>query len=112
MKINYEEQKITIELSKADWKSYLEVRGQKPAQGILHGAIVFPALVDAIYKMRSGSSDYEGTNWYGRLEAIMEARGLQEKDAFEAAQKILDNPATRSLAGIDSLTNMDDETYE
>jgi hypothetical protein len=112
MQIDYEQEKITIVLSKADWKNYLEVRGQKTAHGILHGTIVFPALVDAIYKIRSGD-EYEGANWYGRLDAILEARGLQDKDAFEAAQKILDNPATRSLAGIDALTNMaDNETYE
>lgn len=112
MQVDYDQEKITIVLSKADWKSYLEVRAQKAAQGILHGTIVFPALVDAIYKIRS-SDDYEGTNWYGRLDAILEARGLQDKDPFEAAQKILDNPATRSLAGIDTLTSMtDDETYE
>jgi len=113
MQIDYDADKITIILSKADWKNYLEVRRQKPAQGILHGTIVFPALVDAIYKIQNSSGSYEGSNWYGRLEAILEARKLQDKDPFEAAQKILDNPVTRSLAGIESFTSMsDDETYE
>ncbi|MES2216602.1 MAG: hypothetical protein V4481_04885 [Patescibacteria group bacterium] len=113
MQVDYEAEKITIVLSKVDWKEYLGVRGQKPVQGILHSAIVFPALVDAIHKIQTAGGDYENTNWYGRLDAIMEAKGLQEKDPFEAAQKILDNPATRSFRGIETLTNtIDDETYE
>ncbi|MBV9159912.1 MAG: hypothetical protein JO019_04945 [Candidatus Kaiserbacteria bacterium] len=112
MQIDYDQEKITVVLSKADWKNYLEVRGQKAAQGILHGSIVFPTLVDAIYKIRN-STDYEGANWYGRLAAILEAKSLEDKDEFEAAQRILDNPATRSLKGIDTLTSMsDDEIYD
>ncbi|MBP9711334.1 MAG: hypothetical protein KBD50_03715 [Candidatus Pacebacteria bacterium] len=113
MEIEYEAAKITIILSKTDHKSYLEVRNQPLAHGIIHASIVFPALVDAIYKLRDTESNYESMNWYGRLDAILEANKLQDKDAFEAAQKILENPATRGFAGIESLTSTsDDETYE
>lgn len=113
MEIDYELEKITIILSKADWKTYLGVRGQKPVQGILHSAIVLPALVDAIHKVQTAPSDYENANWYGRLDAILEAKKLQDKDPFEAAQRILDNPAARSFRGIDALINTaDEETYE
>lgn len=113
MQIEYEAEKITVVLSKDDWRNYLEVRGQKPAQAILHSAVVLPALVDAIYKIQNHSNDYEHANWYGRLTAILEAKGLEEKDPFEAAQKILDNPATRGLKGIGILINtVDEEEYE
>jgi hypothetical protein len=113
MQIEYENEKITIVLSKTDWKNYLEVRGQKPVQGILHSAIVFPALVDAIHKVQTSSSEYESTNWYGRLKAILEAKSLEDKDPFEAAQKILDNPASRGYAGINTLINTaEEEEYE
>jgi hypothetical protein len=103
MQIDYESQKIQIILSKADWKSYLSVRSQKAAVGILHSAIVFPALIDAIYQITNGTGDYEDKNWYGRLEAILEAKSLRDKDPFESAQKILENPANRSFQGISSL---------
>lgn len=113
MQIDYEGEKIMIVLSKADWKNYLSVRGQKLAEGILHGTIVFPALVDAIHKMLTTGAEYEGMPWYGRLETILDAKGLSEKDPFEAAQKILDNPSARSFHGIELLTDIaDDETYE
>lgn len=113
MQIDYEAEKITIVLSKADWRNYLEVRGQKPVQGILHSAIVFPALVDAIHKVQTSGNEYEGANWYGRLTAILEAKRLDDKDPFEAAQKILDNPASRGYAGISTLiSTADEEEYE
>lgn len=113
MEIDYEADKITIILSKADWKSYLGARGQKPVQGILHSAVVLPALVDAIHKVQTNGDDYEHTNWFGRLDAILEAKKLQDKDPFEAAQRILDNPSARSFRGIESLINTtDDENYE
>ncbi len=113
MEIDYETDKITIILSKEDWKNYLEVRGQKPVQAILHSAVVLPALVDAIHKHRNNGSDYENMNWYGRLEAIIDAKKLQDKDPYEAAQRILDNPGARSFRGINLLiSNINDETYE
>ncbi len=113
VEIEYEADKITIILSKSDWKTYMEVRGQKPVQGILHSAIVLPALVDAIHKVQASPADYEHTNWFGRLDAILEAKKLQDKDAYEAAQRILDNPSSRSFQGIEQIINMaDEETYE
>lgn len=112
MEIDYEADKITIVLSKADWKSYVGVRGQKPVQGILHSAVVLPALVDAIHKIHTSPGEYERLNWFGRLDAILEAKKLQDKDPFEAAQRILDNPSSRSFKGVEVIINADDEEYE
>lgn len=113
MEIDYESDKITIILSKADWKNYLEVRNQKTAEGILHSSVVFPALIDAIHRIQNGSGEYEDMNWFGRLEAILDAKGLREKEPFEAAQKILENPATRSFQSIESLLEVNnDQEYE
>ncbi len=103
MEIDYESEKITIILSKADWKKYLDIREQKTAEGVLHASIVFPVLIDAVHQTQSGRGDYENRNWFGRLEAIIDAKGLREKEPFEIAQKILENPAARSLQGTSSL---------
>lgn len=113
MEIDYDREKITIILSKDDWKKYLEVRNQKASMGILHASIVFPALVDAIHQVQKHDSDYEEMNWFGRLEAILEARSLQEKEPFQAAQKLLENPAARGFAGIGSLLEVtNDQEYD
>src|SRR3989338_709307 len=113
MLVDYETDKITIILSKDDWKNYLEVRGQKLAEGILHASIVFPTLIDAIHQVQNPNSDYEGMNWFGKVETILDAKGLRDKEPFEAAQKILENPASRSFRGIGSLLEVtNDQEYE
>ena len=113
MEIDYENEKITVVLSKADWKNYLNIRGQKMAEGILHASVVFPVLVDAVHQVKENSSLYESMNWFGRLEAILDAKGLREKEPFEAAQKILENPATRSFQGVGSLLEVNNgQEYE
>lgn len=103
MDVDYTNSKITINLSKEDWKNYIAIRGQKQSVGTLHATIVFPVLIDAIYKVINGDESYEGNNWFVRLEAILEAKGLREKDPIISSQKILDNPASRSFQGINSL---------
>ena len=109
LQVDYDSDKITIILSKADWKKYLGVRGQKPAEGIIHGSIVFPVLVDAVHKVQDPESEYSEKNWFARMEAIMEAKGLSDKDPVEVAQKILENPSSRSLQGVDTLLNTSNE---
>ena len=109
IQVDYDTDKITIVLSKSDWKKYLEVRGQKPAEGIIHGSIVFPVLVDAVHKLKDPDSEYGERNWFARMEAIMEAKGLSDKDPIEVAQKILENPASRSLQGIEAFLNAPNE---
>lgn len=101
MEIDYTSDKITIELSKADWRNYLDVRNDKLAEAILHSSVVFPVLLDAIYQLRSG--EHADSNWYGRLETILDTKGLRDKEPFEAAQRILDNPSARSFQSINAI---------
>lgn len=109
MQIDYDAAKITIILSKSDWKNYTGVRGQKTAEGLLHSAIVFPVLIDAVHQIESGKGDYADMVWFGRLEAILDGRGLRGKDPFEATQKILDNPASRGFQSMESLLEVSEE---
>lgn len=109
MEIDYELPKITINLSKEDYKNYKSLRGQHATVGVLHGAVAFPVLVDAIYKVQHEADEYEEKNWYGRLSTILEARSLLGKEPFEAAQIILANPATRSFLGVNSLLDVNGE---
>ncbi len=103
IEIDYTSDKITIELSKSDWQNYINIRNQKVAEGTLHASVVLPVLIDAIYKVKEGSSDYADQNWFGRLDAILVAKGLRSKEPFEAAQKILDNPSARNFQSISSM---------
>jgi len=109
MQIDYENEKITIILSKADYRGYTDVRGQKLAEGMLHASIVFPVLIDAVHQVQNGNNDYADTSWFGRLEAILDANSLRNKEPFEAAQKILEMPLSRGLHSIESLLGTNDE---
>lgn len=113
MNVDYSSDKITIELSKADYGSYLDVKGQKVTQGVIHASIVLPVLIDAIYHVKNNGTDYEDRNWYGRLDSILESKGLNNKDPFEAAQIILESPASRNFESIASMLNLNsNEEYE
>lgn len=109
MQIDYENEKITIILSKADWRNYLDVRGQKLAEGMLHASIVFPVLIDAIHQVQNGNGDYIDMSWFGRLEAILDGNSLRSKEPFEAAQKILETPLSRGLQSVESLLGTNEE---
>ncbi|KKU91449.1 MAG: hypothetical protein UY23_C0001G0055 [Candidatus Jorgensenbacteria bacterium GW2011_GWA1_48_11] len=109
MQIDYEGEKITVILSKTDWQSYMDVRGQKLAEGMLHASIVFPVLIDAVHQVQNGNGDYADMSWFGRLEAILDGKGLRDKDPFDVAQKILDNPVSRGFQSIGSLLETNDE---
>lgn len=109
MQIEYDGEKITVVLSKDDWRTYLEVRKQKHLHGILHSSIVLPALIDAIYQVRNSVDEYAGLNWFVKLQAIMEAKKLEEKEPLEAAQKILDHPVSRGFKGMSNIINEEEE---
>lgn len=103
IEVDYEADKIVVELSKADWRNFANVKSQRVAEGTLHASVVLPVLVDAIYKVENYSSEYGDQNWFGRLDAILEAKGLKNREPFEAAQKILDNPSARNFQSINSM---------
>ncbi len=109
VEIDYSREKIEIILSKSDWKNYTDVRSQKLSEGILHASIVLPALIDAIYQVRDPAGHYDGANWHSRIEAILEAKSLHDKSAFEVAQKILENPIDRSFKSIGALLEITDD---
>jgi len=110
MQIEYDSAKIGIILSKSDYQEYSNVRNQNASHGILHASIVFPALMDAIYQVKAGNdSEYSKKNWFVRLEKVLEEKKLEDKEPFESAQKILDNPLARSFSGINSLLDLGNE---
>lgn len=112
MEVNYDEEKITVVLSKSDWRRYVAVSRQKMAVGVLHASIVLPVLVDAIYKVQSEQDDLKDRNWFGRLDAILTEKVLKDKEPFEAAQKILEMPLGRNFQSIEKMLDVDQENHE
>ncbi len=107
--IDYTDDKIAIVLSKSDWKHYADVRGQKVSEGMLHASVVLPVLVDAVYQVRDENGYYIDKNWHSRIAATIEAKGLQDKSAYEVAQKILEYPLDRSFKSIEGLLEVTED---
>ena len=72
--------------------------------------MVLPVLMQAIYFVRSGEPAYEGLPWFERIEVWLEAHGLgDDSRLIDAAQKLLDNPVSRSFQDARYFAGEDDE---
>ena len=90
---------IIIRLPQEDYDRFQEVAGQKVIEDILHAAIVFPVLVEAI----QFAQHRRGNDYNDRLLAILEQRGLMKEEAFIAAQEILQAPVARALSKLQQI---------
>lgn len=83
---------IIIRLPHEDYDRFQDVAGQTLIADILHAAIVFPVLLEAVQFAQRRHNDHND-----RLLAILEQRGLMHDEPFDAAQKILQAPVSRAL---------------
>lgn len=100
MRVDYDDQKIGIILSKKDFVAYKLIRDHEPLAGTLTSTIVLPVLVHALGLMQAGGGeDYSEWRWHRTLKSRLEKMGVnQEYDALEVAQQILERPIKRALA--------------
>ncbi len=90
---------IIIRLPQEDYDRFQEVAGQKLVEDILHAAIVFPVLVEAV----QFAQNKRGNDYNDRLLAILEQRGLMKEDPFIVAQQILQQPVSRALSKLQQI---------
>lgn len=106
--VNLEEPKINVEIPEEDYENFASnYSDDEKYIPVFHSSIVLNALLVALYNIK----DHKGKFW---AEAIM-YRIENEKDTFknlsidepvnipEIAQKLLGNPLSRLLKGIDNL---------
>lgn len=91
---------IIIQLPQEDYDRFRELASQKSVADILHAAIVFPVLVEAV---QYAQKKHGGDGYNDRLLAILEQRGLMKVDAFVAAQEILQSPVSRALSKLQQI---------
>ena len=87
---------IIVRLSKSDWHEYSGIRDRVPT--IVHGAIVLPALAEAILHI----DRHTDTLWGGRLKDLLEANNIPVGTPLSAAQEILANPITRTFSEVNT----------
>jgi|ERR1019366_1676569 hypothetical protein len=101
--------RIEVELSQEDFRSYIELRADPTVRGLLANSVVFPALLQAINylcdltdeALQEAKADQR---WCRSLVARLEKEGVTMKDGpekiYQAAQIILRGPVHRGLADL------------
>jgi len=106
MLVDFSGSKIIIELSKKDFEEYNIRKSDRTIAPIFHSTIVLPVLIEALRKVNDPSK-YGDTKWFQVLQKKMtdNSYSSDEEDLFDVAQKILENPLTRTLEAINNLEN-------
>lgn len=106
MQVQYDGQKILIELSKKDFEDYKRLKATEGVSTALTMGIVLPVLVDAIYVLQK--SDEDDLRWARNLKRRIESIGMKlNDDPLETAQKILELPLKRAFASARKLAEAD-----
>lgn len=100
MRIIWDDDDIILELSQADWKIYPMLK-QDALADVLHAAMVFPALIEAIHRLSDDS--VKDRRWAQRLQSILDAKGLDSSAPDDAAQQLLDMPVSRALKAMHAI---------
>ena len=95
IRVDFNDQKISIEVGDKDFSLYSDVRAGAPA--LLHSGLVFPVLVEAIGQLAPADGPVDDLLWKSRLTAMLEAKGIDLANGpLMAAQALLQNPLRRT----------------
>jgi hypothetical protein len=100
--VTFEDDFVTIRLSRKDWAQYPGVRDRAPS--VLHASVVLPVLMQALRELKED----DGVKWKGRLKAVLDARGLDPESPLVTAQQLLDAPLARCLRELNVKLDGDD----
>lgn len=102
----YDGSKITIRLPENDYMKYQQIVSNPFVANIVHGAVVLPALMDAVNEIQSGSGEFSDKDWYRILgEMVNDAK---QENLLKIGQKILDNPVNRAFNTIQKMIEYED----
>lgn len=102
---------IKLELPGGAYDVYLSLsQSDKALESILMTALILPALTYTIERIQSNTTMYESSNWYMDLVKILKLKGLtiEDTDAMEIAQAVLNNPVEKSLVSFKNYVEGDD----
>lgn len=96
--------KIEIYLNSKDWDVYQAAKLRPDARNIVHAAVVFPVLLEALEHL--DDDDYTGRPWRDRLVVLLQEKGLSDEPSrFKQAMGLLKNPISRGFDGLAGLFN-------
>ncbi|HOX60008.1 MAG TPA: hypothetical protein P5205_22115 [Candidatus Paceibacterota bacterium] len=107
--IDFNSERIQLELSHDDYNSYIELRADPTLRGLLASNVIFPAILQSLnYLLRLGDDELEEAKaqqrWCRSLWAKLEKAGITHastpEQIFLCAQEILKEPVRRGLGDI------------
>lgn len=111
MAVDFNGSKITILLSKPDFREYKLLKSNEAVIAPLTATIVFPVLLEALRVLKSeysGVDDSDSPKWVVILRRKINELDIEGDDEFTNAQKLLELPIKRSLSAAHSLAEMSD----
>lgn len=118
MRIDMDQQKITISLSNKSFQNYKLLSGNPSLFPVLHSMIIIPALIYVFETMhREGIEEYEDRRWFAAVAKTLKRYGLSldettlsNVDSYGLAQKLLEVPIDKALSAIAMLDDGEEET--
>jgi len=111
MEVDFNGSKITILMSKSDFREYKLLKSSETVIAPLTATIVFPVLLEALRVLRTDFSeldDSESLKWVVVLRRKIIDLNIEGDDDFANAQKLLELPIKRSLSSAHLLAEMSD----
>ena len=111
MEVDFNGQKITILMSKSDFREYRLLKSSETVIAPLTATIVFPVLLEALRILKSdfsGMEDSDAPKWVVVLRRKIMDMNIEIEEDFIKAQKILELPIKRSLSSAHQLAEMSD----
>lgn len=87
-------EKIQIILSGSEHDAFNKARAHFPA--FVQSSLAYPALVEAITRLRNPQDGDDDKVWFRRLSEILSLKDCEDCDSFAAASKVLNRPFERS----------------
>lgn len=100
--VTFDDDFVTIRLSKNDWGQYPAIRDRAPT--VLHAGVVLPVLMQALLELRND----DGVMWKARLRAVLDAHRLDPDAPLTTAQALLEAPLARCLRELNLKLDGDD----
>lgn len=110
LEIDFNGEKITILMSKSDFRQYKLLKINETLIAPLTVTIVFPVLLEALRVLNeySGTDDNDCPKWAVVLRRKLRELRIEGNDEFINAQKLLEFPIKRSLSATHLLAEMSD----
>ena len=114
--VDFDTNRITVNLSVEDWKSYSKIEQHSPS--IIHAGVVFPVVVEAVRRVQLFQNDSESISiesckdarWFTILRHLLEVTGdISSNDPFSAASVILKHPLRRTWISLQGRLEVDRE---